>query len=231
METSAHQPRPGPFSPAGLAGRAVYHVVRGFIRVVLFRWLRLRVDGRERLRVDGPVILSPVHRSHLDGPLVGALLDRPMRSLGKDSLFRPPPLGWFMRAVRVFPVRRGTADLDAMRLALRMLDDGEAMVVFPEGTRQEGDEVAEIFDGAAWLAARSGAPVVPVGLAGTAEALPSGAKFVRRTRVAVFVGERLDPPSGADGGPTRRADLRAWSDELRETLQQCQHEARRMLEE
>ncbi len=217
-------------SPDGPLGELVFRMVRGSVRIFLFRWFRLRHEGRERLRVEGRVILAPVHRSNLDGPLIGSMTHRRVRYLGKESLFRPAPAGWIMRSLGSFPVRRGEADLDAMRVAKGMLDDGEAMLVFPEGTRQEGDEIAEVYDGTAWLSSKSNAPVVPVGVAGTYEAMPSGAKFPRREQVAVVVGEVIEPPKGADGGRAKRSDLKAWTVELRVALADCQQRARALAE-
>lgn len=218
------------FSSDGFLGELVFRFVRGSIRVFLFRWFRLRCEGRERLRVEGTVILAPVHRSNLDGPLIGGLTHRRVRYLGKESLFKPALAGWVMRSVGSFPVRRGEADLDAMRVAKSMLETGEAMLVFPEGTRQEGDQIGEVFDGAAWLASKSRAPVVPIGIAGTLEAMPTGVKFPRREQVAIYVGEALDPPTGPNGGGAKRADLRAWTQQLRDELQHCQQRARELAE-
>ena len=79
-----------------------------------------------------------------------------------------------MRSLGSFPVRRGEADLDAMRVAKEMLEGGECMLVFPEGSRQEGDAIGEIYDGTAWLASMAKVPVVPVGIAGTEVAMPTG---------------------------------------------------------
>ena len=216
------------FSSDGVAGELVFRLVRGSVRIFLFRWFRLRHEGRERLRVDGAVMLAPVHRSNLDGPLIGSMTHRRVRYLGKESLFKNPVGGWVMRSLGSFPVRRGEADLAAMRVAKEMLDDGEAMLVFPEGTRQEGDEIGEIFDGTAWLASHSRAQVVPVGVAGTEEAMPSGTKFPKRVQVAIYVGEPLSPPVAADGGRVKRSDLKAWTEELRDVLQDCQRRARAM---
>ena len=214
------------FSSDGPLGELVFRAVRGSVRLFLFRWFRLRHEGRERLLVQGTVILAPVHRSNLDGPLIGGLTDRRVRYMGKESLFKPAIAGWIMRSLGSFPVRRGEADLDAMRVAKGMLDDGEAMLVFPEGTRQETDTIADVFDGAAWLAARSDAPVVPVGIAGTAEAMPPGTKFPKRTQVAIVVGEPMPPPAGADGGRAKRSDMKVWNEQLTEQLASCQRRAR-----
>lgn len=93
------------FSPDGPFGKIFFRAVRGSVRVFLFRWFRLKVEGRERLRVEGAVIIAPAHRSNLDGPLIGSSSHRRVRYLGKDSLFRPAAAGWAMRALGSFPDR------------------------------------------------------------------------------------------------------------------------------
>jgi len=219
------------FSPDGLMGKLFFRAVRGFVRIFLFRWFRMRVEGHERLQLKGGVIIAPTHRSNLDGPLVGSSSHRRVRYLGKDSLFRPAAAGWAMRSLGSFPVRRGEADLDAMRVAKEMLDAGECMLVFPEGSRQEGDSIGEIYDGTAWLASKAGTPVVPVGIAGTEVAMPTGSKFPSRVPVTVVVGEVLDPPKAKDGKRVKRSDLKEWTEELRLRLRECQTRAREMLNE
>ena len=191
----------------------------------------MRVEGHERLQLKGGVIIAPTHRSNLDGPLVGSSSHRRVRYLGKDSLFRPAAAGWAMRSLGSFPVRRGEADLDAMRVAKEMLEAGECMLVFPEGSRQEGDSIGEIYDGTAWLASKAGTPVVPVGIAGTEVAMPTGSKFPSRVPVTVVVGEVLDPPKAKDGKRVKRSDLKEWTEELRLRLRECQTRAREMLNE
>ena len=191
----------------------------------------MRVEGHERLQLNGGVIIAPTHRSNLDGPLVGSSSHRRVRYLGKDSLFRPAAAGWAMRSLGSFPVRRGEADLDAMRVAKEMLEAGECMLVFPEGSRQEGDSIGEIYDGTAWLASKAGTPVVPVGIAGTEVAMPTGSKFPSRVPVTVVVGEVLDPPKAVDGKRVKRSDLKEWTEELRLRLHECQTRAREMLNE
>jgi 1-acyl-sn-glycerol-3-phosphate acyltransferase len=212
-------------SSDGPLGEMVFRAVRGSVRIFIFRWLRLRAVGAERIRVDGPFILAPVHRSNLDGPIIGSLTHRRVRYLGKESLFRPAAAGWIMRSLGSFPVRRGEADLDAMRAARQMLEAGEVLLVFPEGTRQQGDVIGEIFDGTAWLAAKSGCPVVPVGCAGTEAAMPTGVKFPRRIPSAVVIGDAIEPPVGPDGGRARRSDMREWTEAFRAVLQECQDRA------
>lgn len=200
---------------------AVYKVTHTLIRWVLFPWFRVRVSGREHLNYHGPVIIAPVHRSNLDSPLVAALGERRMRALAKESLFGTPVFGWYVTALGAFPVRRGTADRESMQAARTLLDRGEMMIVFPEGTRQQGAEVTTLFDGTGYLAAKSQALVVPVGIAGTGEAMPSGARFPRRTPVSVVVGPPLQPP--ASRAP--RSHLRAFTEQLHTALSDVQRRA------
>lgn len=199
-------------------------MVRHFIRGVLYRYFRLHHHGSEHLAIQGPLIIAPIHRSNLDAPLIAALSTRRTKSLAKVSLFAKPPVGWLMAALGGFPVERGTADREALDAATALLRAGEAVIVFPEGTRQTGTKLAELFDGATFLSARTGAPVVPVAIAGTEPAMPPGAKFPRRTRVAIVVGPPIPPPVTGGGRLTLR-QRRAATAELGDTLQRLLDEA------
>lgn len=213
--------------PEGLLGHWVWLLIRTFVRVVLYRRFKVRFEGLEHMDLTGPFILAPVHRSNLDGPLVGSSINRRVRYLGKESLFKNPPAAWFMTAVGAFPVRRGEADLDAMRAAKGLLDDGNCMLVFPEGTRQEGDAVGEIFDGTAWLAGKARVPVVPVGIIGTEHAMASGTKIPKKAQVAIVAGPALAPP-GEDGKRVLRSELKDWTAELETMLSALQVRAREL---
>ncbi len=202
-----------------------YRLVRGFIRIVLFRWLRVQVRGAEHLNIEGPVIVAPVHRSNLDAPLIAGAGNRRLRALGKRSLFVNPVSAWVCAALGAIPLRRGEADRDAMRSARTILDDGEVMIVFPEGTRQVGPRVAGVFDGMSYLASKTRAPIVPVGIAGTENALPPGAKFIHRTHTAIVVGEPIVAPEGRMSRPA----LTAFSEEVGARLQAVFDEANALL--
>ena len=203
----------------------LYRVARGLLRRVVNPFVRLRSAGGGRLDRPGPTILAPVHRSHLDSALIATLTQRRIRALGKESLFTTPGVSYLCAALGAIPVQRGRADRDALKAASELLDRGEAMIVFPEGGRQSGDEVGELFDGAAWLSARTGATVVPIGVAGTDRVLPSGAWRPRRSTVAIVVGEPLAPLTGDGGRRPNRAAIRAYTAELAERLQAAQNEA------
>ena len=179
--------------------RAAYGVVRVVIRVIGRLYLRTQVVGAERLKSDGAFIIAPVHRSNLDGPLVNSRCPRIVRSLAKKEMFPGGAGTWVSAMLGSFPVHRGAGDRRSMTAAVELLARGEPLLVFPEGTRQSGQQVGEIFGGAAFLATRAGVPVLPVGIAGTEEAMPPKAKFLRRVPVSIVVGEPLLPPEGGNG--------------------------------
>ena len=207
------------FSASGKAGWYAYLAIRTSIRVVVYRYFRVRVIGREHLDTDAGVIVAPSHRSNLDAPLLGAAPNWRPRSLSKESLFKNPVLAWIITALGSFPVKRGVADREAMRTAARLLADGESVLVFPEGTRQSGDRIGEIFDGTAYLAAKAGVAVIPIGIVGTEDAMPPGARFPRRSTVTIVVGVPIAAPESE--GRVRRNDLKAFTDRLRTDLQDC----------
>ncbi len=201
----------------------IYRTFRGFLKYCINPYLRLRAVNERVLDLPGPTILAPVHRSNLDSILLASVSKRRIRALGKESLFEVPVLGYFCAALGAIPVKRGAADRDAMKAAKAMLLAGETMIVFPEGGRQEGNQIGELFDGVAWLAAYTGARVIPVGIAGTADALPSGAKWLRRSKVTIVAGEstRLQP----EGKRATRAELQNFTSALKQALQAAQTEA------
>lgn len=207
-----------------------YRIVRRTVRTILFPYFHVEVVNPEVLDLPGATILAPVHRSHLDSPLLASASQRRIRALGKESLFTVPGVSWACAALGAIPVRRGEADRDALKAAKALLDRGESMIVFPEGTRQEQHDVGELFDGAAWLSARTGARVVPIGISGTADALGSGRGLPKRTTVSVVVGEPMPAPVGPDGKRANRDQLRAFTAELKSEMQELQDRARALAE-
>ena len=200
-----------------------WRFVRRLLRMTLHPFLHLEARGVEHLNRPGPLLIAPVHRSNLDAPLLGALGDRRIRCLAKRSLFTNGVFGWIISALGAFPVDRGTADRDSLASAQRVLENGHALLVFPEGTRQVGYQVTELFEGVVFLAARTGAPIVPIGIAGTGEALASGSKLPKRTTVRVVAGEPMVLET--DGGRMKRSARREATLELRRRLQAVLDEA------
>ncbi|HET9731853.1 MAG TPA: lysophospholipid acyltransferase family protein [Acidimicrobiales bacterium] len=201
--------------------RIARNLLVGFCRV----WLRMRIDGVENVPATGPFVLAPVHRSNLDTLIAAGVTKRRMRFMGKDSLWKHRAPAAVLSALGGFPVHRGSADREALRKCIEIIDGGEPLVIFPEGTRRSGDVVEDIFEGAAYVACRTGVPVVPVGIAGSEAAMPKGSKGIHRSRVRVVVGAPLPPPS-SDGGRVPRSAVRALTEQLHGELQRLFDEAR-----
>jgi 1-acyl-sn-glycerol-3-phosphate acyltransferase len=175
---------------------------------------RVRVDGPlDRIPHDGPLIIASNHLSNADGVIVGGWLTpklggRRIHWLGKREMLDWPIVGPMARAGSVHPIDRGAADVEAFRLAQRILDEGHVLVVFPEGTRSTTGGLQEAKDGLALLALRSGAPILPVGVWGTDRFWPRGRLFRLGGRVGMRVGEafRLSDiiPEGVDRKTAKR---------------------------
>jgi glycerol-3-phosphate dehydrogenase (NAD(P)+) len=147
----------------------VYWPVRLVVKNLILAYFRLRRLGREHIPTGG-VILAANHRSFLDPFAVGCCLPRPVYFVAKQELFRNPILGWFLNCMGAFPIRRGESDEESMETAVRLLDRGDAVVIFPEGTRIPAGSLAKPKRGVGRLALQSGAPVVPVAVAGSERA-------------------------------------------------------------
>jgi 1-acyl-sn-glycerol-3-phosphate acyltransferase len=151
-------------------------------------WFRLSATGTDRVPREGPLLIASNHVSLLDPPLVGCMCPRELDYMAKAELFRIPGLGGLIRRLNAHPVDRTGSDSAALRLALRLLEGGRALLVFPEGTRGVEGRLQAARAGAGMLAALSKAPVVPVYVQGTGRALPRGAVVPRPARVTVTFG-------------------------------------------
>jgi len=160
---------------------------------ILFLFLkicfRLKSEGRENIPKNGGVIIASNHISYFDPLAVGCASPRVIDFMARDSLFKIPVLGGWMRAVEAFGVKRNSADISAMKEAIYRLQRGRVLTVFPEGTRQVSVLVStKVEPGVGFLAARSGAVVIPALVSGTEKALPKGARFFRFARIRVKFG-------------------------------------------
>ncbi|MDQ2985501.1 MAG: 1-acyl-sn-glycerol-3-phosphate acyltransferase [Armatimonadota bacterium] len=168
----------------------IYFAVLNFVRYGVFLpFGGVRVLHGERMPMSGPVILAANHASFADPPVVAVSTNRRLNFMAKAELFKPPVFGPLIRRIGAFPIQRDVADTAAVKHTLALLADGEAVLVFPEGGRGDGKTLGEANKGVTLLAMKSGAPVLPVGIAGTHLWLPQGAKFPRRARLTVAFGE------------------------------------------
>ena len=150
-----------------------------------------KVSGLENVPRTGPVIVCPNHSATLDPPMVPAFVPRgDTWSMAKSEYFdKGGFVEWIFRRYHAFPVVRHSADRTALRTAFDILKSGQALIIYPEGTRVESGVLAEPEPGAGFIAQRAACPVVPVGLTGTRECLPKGARWPCRTRVSITFGK------------------------------------------
>ena len=215
------------YPPASPAFRLkFYAAVRGLILGFARVYWRLRVEGAERLPATGGFILAPVHRSNIDTPIMSTLTRRYMRYLGKEEMWKYGWSAWLWDTLGAFPVQRDRVDREAMRHCVRALEDGEPLVVFPEGTRRDSPVVEDLFDGAASLALRTGVPIIPVGIGGSSRAMPKGSRFFRPVKVWVVVGEPIVPEPREPGRGTSRRAVKDLTEQLRTELQAVFDKAR-----
>jgi 1-acyl-sn-glycerol-3-phosphate acyltransferase len=171
---------------------------------------RIAIEGEvEAIPREGPLIIAANHASNLDAPLVGSWLipklGRRIHWLGKRELFAWPIVGWVAARGGVHPVDRGGADVEAFRLASRILDEGHVLFVFPEGTRSPDGALQEARDGLALLALRTGAPIVPIGIGGSNRVWPKGQRLPHPGgHVVVRVGHPFRPADELAPGTDRR---------------------------
>ncbi len=178
------------FSPKRGLQRVVYRASRLACLVISKAMFGLRIEGQEHIPETGAAIVAANHLSFLDPVIIGVAIRRPLHFMAKEELFRFRPFGWLLRAYQAFPVGRGKADLQAIKQAVSLLQGGELVLIFPEGTRGDGKRVGPAKPGIGLVAARSRAPVVPAFHWGTERALPRGAWVPRPHRVIL----RFGPP-------------------------------------
>lgn len=185
-----------------------YHSFRALMRLLLFLLTDYKVSGRENIPEAGPFMITPNHLSAVDLPAVMAAIPHHVTVFAAkkhQTGFR----GMLLRTFDVIFVRRGTADHQALRRALQVLDDGDILGVAPEGTRSPNKTLIRGKAGAAFLAVRADATILPIGLTGTQTVLREWRRL-RRPRIRVNVGEPYKLEAPEDGRP----DFQALADEM-----------------
>ncbi|HLX35347.1 MAG TPA: (d)CMP kinase [Candidatus Limnocylindrales bacterium] len=231
--------RPGRAAPTPIISRKGLLIRFGsFVLRVIARLLaRIHFEGDRQELPKGALIVAANHASSADPPILGAFLnarlDRPINWLGKRELLELPIVGWAMRQAAIHPVDRRAADVDAFRTAMRILESGNVLAVFPEGTRSRDGALQEVREGVAVLALRSGAPVLPVGFADTDRFWPRGKllphpgrevtvrfgkPFVVADELGLAAGDGADGASGRDRRQVKEAATRLIMTRIAELL-------------
>jgi 1-acyl-sn-glycerol-3-phosphate acyltransferase len=181
----------------------IYAFLRAVMRTMVNVYLvgLFQVAGLENVPRTGPLVICANHSATLDPPMVPAFVPRgDTWSMAKSEYFIRPLSRFIFRAYHAFPVVRHTADRAALKRSFDLLKAGEVLIIYPEGTRIESGVLAKPEPGAGFLAQKTGCPVLPVGLTGTRECLPKGARWPRRTRVTITFGKPFVVPQKRPDG-------------------------------
>ena len=171
-----------------------YRVVHAILRPLLHLIFPLSGEGVENIPGGGAVLCSN-HASAWDPVLVALKIPRsvPLRFMAKAELFQNPILGWLLKKLGAFPIHRGANDLAAMKTAMKCLQDGQKLLVFPEGTRVEEEGGTSAKGGAVMLATRTGVPMVPIYCGGKKRLFHRGSIIFGRPYAPVIAGRRPTP--------------------------------------
>lgn len=172
--------------------RLHYHFFHVIARPLLKSLFRFQVFGARNVPSTGGVLLVSNHVSYVDPVFMGAAVDRNLHYMARSTLFKPGLVERFLLSMNAFPVHLGVPDRGAIRRALQLLDDGNALHIFPEGTRSVDGTLGAAQAGVTLIAHRTTAPVVPVFLDGTGKVLPRGAKMMKPAKVKLSFGRPLD---------------------------------------
>jgi|CXWL01.1.fsa_nt_gi 1-acyl-sn-glycerol-3-phosphate acyltransferase len=176
----------------------IYWIIYFGTKVLSFLFFPVRVQGRENIPPKGAFLLACNHVSYLDPMVMGIVTGRRLSYMAKDDLFKRPVLGYILKSLGTFPVKRNSADKRAIRESLDRLKRGLPLLLFPEGTRHGSQGERKIEAGVGFLALKANVPVVPVFIQGSDQVLPPGAKFFRRNKVFVRYGKPIIFSQNAD---------------------------------
>lgn len=200
-------------SAPGLVNRVLrsvlYSIVKTAARIVMYIMYRCRVFGLENVPETGGMLIASNHQSYIDPPGIGCLPKRRLSYIAQSGLFKFKPFGWVIEALGSVAIRQDTGDAGAIKEVIRRLELGDAVLIFPEGSRCETGEMEEFKRGVALLVKRAKVPVCPVAIEGAFAAWPRQRMLPRLWGQRVWV--RFGTPisydelmkDGADGAMTR----------------------------
>ena len=191
--------------------KVLYGLVRNSSFIFHKIYNRLSVGGLEHVPGE-PVIVASNHASNFDPPLIGGVFPRRLRYLAKESLFRNPLLGFLIRTLGAIPVRREDSQRAGavMKMMLRLLEGGESILLFPEGSRSRDGRLQPLEGGVALLSVKSGVPILPVYIGGSGKLCPPGKTLPRPAKLTVTFAPPIRPDSyGMESDRERRAAMMA----------------------
>lgn len=187
----------------------LYRVIRLALRLPFRLAFRPLVEGQEKIPAAGGVLLAANHRSFFDSFFQGLVLDRPVHWMAKSELFKYPGVDRLLVSLGAFPVRRGASDQGAILTARELLESGEVVAVFPEGTRvREG--LGSPRRGAARLAVEARVPTVPMAIVGTERGVLRRSLWHQGERVRMSIGDPIDPPAESSEAAEKLTREQLW---------------------
>lgn len=175
-----------------LLSRIWYRFIKCLCWAVAVLFFRFRWTGQEHVPASGPLLILSNHQSHLDPVMIGIACPRQLSALAKKSLF-VGPFGWLIRSLGAFPIDLESSGLGGVRTSLKVLKQGAALLVFPEGARSWDGRLTPLLPGFCALARRSGATIVPLGIDGAHDALPRGSSWPRFCPISLRFGPPIEP--------------------------------------
>ena len=185
--------RSGPNAGHSLVGRCVYDVLWIVCRALGVSVFGVRTRFAEPLPRRGGLIVLSSHQSHLDPVLLGLACSRRLSSLARSSLYAFKPFGVLITLLDAIPINREASAVGAMKTVIGRLENGAAVIIFPEGTRTATGRLGELKSGFALIAKRAGVPIVPVAIVGAWECWPKTRLFPRPGRVRLEFGRLIGP--------------------------------------
>lgn len=161
----------------------LYSIAKGIIWVFFHIFYRISIKGHENIPEDKGALICPNHYNGLDPLLVAICIKKPVRFMAKYELFQKPILGFILTKIYAYPVKRGEADLSAIKNTLRILKDKQLVGIFPEGTRVKGGKLGKANPGVAVFSIKTGSPAIPVFISGN---------YVPFTRMKITIGKPVD---------------------------------------
>ncbi len=175
-----------------------YYTATATMKTLLLTFSRWRVYGQENVPPKGPLIVAANHINLADPPLLCASIPRRIVFMIKQELYYSPRGGPFVRAFGSFPIHRGKLDREALHQAVRVLEQGLALGMFPEGTRSPNAQLQQAYLGTALIALRSGAPILPVGINGTEKVKGVKEVVFGHPHITVTIGQPFFLPTNED---------------------------------
>ena len=169
----------------------VYNLCVNLTKFAASNLFQLQIHGRENAIQEGPALLAMNHQSFLDPPLAALCCDRELHFLARKSLFNIPVLGSLLHHLNVIGVDRDGTDMSALKTVIRVVKNGGATIIFPEGTRTPDGKLQEARSGVGLVIAKTLAPVMPIRVFGAFDAFPRTSKFPRPNPIHLVIGKPI----------------------------------------